>query len=105
MLYLFHVYRHKSAFFSLLFFTCTSFSGVSDKCTCEKHGSAHFTVHKCPCMLSADELSEYNRHVEMAIDHMQNGDNLEALLAYIKALEIADYDLEMRQKVCSLVLE
>ena len=75
------------------------------KCTCEKHSSTVFTVHNCICMLSDEELCAYERHVELAFDHMEDGDELKGLLELIEVLKIADHDMELRRTVSELGLK
>ena len=56
-------------------------------------------------MLSEDELCEYERHVELAFDHMEYGDELKGLLELIEVLKLADHDMELRRKVSELGLK
>ena len=79
-------------------------AGNSLVCTCDKHGSSWPTVTKCPCVLSNEELSEYEEHLENAVESMVNGKDLERALALIKALKVADHDLEMRRELAELAL-
>ena len=81
-----------------------SLAETSELGTCKKHGSGKLVVRKCTCMLSADEQLEYDEHVKIASDHMQNGSELDAVMAYMEALKIADHDLEIRQRRCSVGL-
>ena len=73
--------------------------------TCEKHGSSWPSITKCPCMLSNEEFSEYEKHSESAAENMVNGKDLERALALIKALKVADHDLEMRRELAGLGLK
>ena len=95
------LYVSRTSYFTaaVAFFTETSELG-----TCEKHGSGKLEVRKCTCMLSAGEQLEYDEHVKIASDHMQNGNELDAVMAYMEALKIADHDLEIRQRLCSVGL-
>ena len=78
-------------------------SESTEPCPCRRHVSSDVQIRRCFCVLSSEERDEYTNHVKEAKLQEHLGNETNALLTFLKALEIADHDLMMQRTACLLL--
>eukprot|EP00795_Rhopilema_esculentum_P015254 gene15254-6462_t len=75
----------------------------TEPCPCRRHVPSDVKIRRCFCVLSSQERVEYMNHVKEAKRQEHLGNETNALLAFLKALDIADHDLMMQRTACLLL--